>query len=471
MIVRYGLITKLCVLLRLLVAIELLCVLFGWPSPETSVLGPDVGCGVTLSSQGFIATLGCRGRVTLGCVDVGHRMWRFVDPLEQPFSPFSLFTHLHSPVSIAAKPSRTAGRLPPSPAIPPSPTDLRSSTSSLPPSPSRLLPDASSILAASSLLAASDRRPASSPPPTAVQPPRRLRPPSSLLAASDRRPASSSPPTAVQPSRPLADRYPILHRHIYESDTMAISQIRMSRRCFTKLCHMLETFGGLKPSRNMNIDEQVAIFLHILAHNVKNRVIICRFRRSGETIICNATIRLHNRLLKKPEAVPDNSTDQKWKWFKNCLGALDGTYIKCLVPVEENPRYRTRKNDIATNVLGVCSQDMQFIYVLTGWEGSAADGRVLRDALLRPYGLKVPRPGYYLVDAGYTNGEGFLAPYRGQRYHLNEWRNGHQPTTAKEFFNMKHSSARNVIERCFGILKGRWGILKDNSYYPIEKKR
>lgn len=140
------------------------------------------------------------------------------------------------------------------------------------------------------------------------------------------------------------------------------------------------------------------------------------------------------------------------------------------MPLEDKPRYRTRKNDIATNVLGVCSQDMQFIYVLPGWEGSAADGRVLRDALLRPHGLKVPRPGDYLVDAGYTNGEGFLAPYKGQRYHLNDWRGGHQPTTPKEFFNMKHSSARNVIERCFGMLKARWGILRDNSYYPIELK-
>ncbi|KAE8730112.1 TMV resistance protein N-like [Hibiscus syriacus] len=108
--------------------------------------------------------------------------------------------------------------------------------------------------------------------------------------------------------------------------------------------------------------------------------------------VCNAVICLHTRLLKKPEPVPDNSTDQRWKWFKNCLGALDGTYIKCLVPVEEKARYRTGKNDIATNVLGVCSQDMQFIYVLTGWEVSAADDRVLRDALLRPHGLKVPRP-------------------------------------------------------------------------------
>ncbi|CAI9267915.1 unnamed protein product [Lactuca saligna] len=162
---------------------------------------------------------------------------------------------------------------------------------------------------------------------------------------------------------------------------------------------MLETLGGLKPTRNMEIDEQVAIFLHILAHNVKNRVIICRFHRSGETIsthfirVCNAVIRLHTHLLKKPEPVPDKSTDQRLKWFKNCLRALDGTYIKYLVPVEDQSRYRTRKNDITTNVLGVCSQDMQFIYVLTGWEGSAADGRVLRDALLRPHGFKVPRPG------------------------------------------------------------------------------
>lgn len=75
-----------------------------------------------------------------------------------------------------------------------------------------------------------------------------------------------------------------------------------------------------------------------------------------------------------------------------------------------------------------------------------------------------------MVDAGYTNGEGFLTPYRGQRYHLNEWREGHQLTTPKEFYNMKHSSARNVIEKCFGILKARWGILKGNSYYPIELK-
>ena len=33
---------------------------------------------------------------------------------------------------------------------------------------------------------------------------------------------------------------------------------------------------------------------------------------------------------------------------------------------------------------------------------------------------------------------------------------------------MKHSSARNIIERAFGLLKGRWAILRGRSYYPIK---
>ncbi|GJS72184.1 ALP1-like protein [Tanacetum coccineum] len=148
-------------------------------------------------------------------------------------------------------------------------------------------------------------------------------------------------------------------------------------------------------------------------------------------------------------------------------GALDGTLIKVTPSSGEKPRYRTRKGCISTNVLGVCCPNMQFIYVLPGWEGSAHDGRVLRDAISRPQGLRVPHGSYYLVDAGYCNANGFLAPYRGQRYHLREF-DGHRPETAQEYFNMKHSKARNVIERCFGLLKGRWKILASPSFFSIQ---
>ncbi|XLR32251.1 hypothetical protein S83_060151, partial [Arachis hypogaea] len=59
----------------------------------------------------------------------------------------------------------------------------------------------------------------------------------------------------------------------------------------------------------------------------------------------------------------------------NCLGALDGIHIKVNVLKADKPRYQNRKGDITTNVLGVVVPDMQFIYVLVSWEGSAANSR------------------------------------------------------------------------------------------------
>ncbi|KAG6492893.1 hypothetical protein ZIOFF_047863 [Zingiber officinale] len=149
----------------------------------------------------------------------------------------------------------------------------------------------------------------------------------------------------------------------------------------------------------MSINELVISFLHIIAHNVKNRVLKRQTARFGETIsrqfhlVLNSILWLHNILLKKPEPISENYTDDRWKWFKvqGCLGALDGTYINVNVPANDKPRYRTRKGEIATNVLGVCIPNMQFSYVLPGWEGSVADDRVLRDAISRRNGLKIPQ--------------------------------------------------------------------------------
>ncbi|CAN1787660.1 hypothetical protein LINPERHAP1_LOCUS17733 [Linum perenne] len=52
--------------------------------------------------------------------------------------------------------------------------------------------------------------------------------------------------------------------------------------------------------------------------------------------------------------------------------------------------YRTGKGTTCINCLVVCNQNLQFIYSLVGWEGSMHDSWVLRDALSRPRGLRVP---------------------------------------------------------------------------------
>ncbi|KAF7815143.1 protein ALP1-like [Senna tora] len=263
---------------------------------------------------------------------------------------------------------------------------------------------------------------------------------------------------------------------VYASDITCYNQIRMNRATFDRLCGMLDNIGGLWHTRNMLVDEQVTIFLHILAHHVKNRVIQFRFGRLGERIsryfhyVLQAMIRLVPHLFKKPEPVADDSTDERWKWFKGCLGALDWTHIRIRVPVEDQPRYRNRKGEITTNVLGVCSRDRQFVYVLSGWEGSAAVSQVLQSAILKPNGLKVPEGQHYLVDAGFTNGPGFLASYRGQQYHFSEWREARYPTNPKECFNMRHSSARNhnrIIIACC-LLHNL--IRQDNALDPLENE-
>ncbi|GKD42026.1 ALP1-like protein [Tanacetum coccineum] len=205
-----------------------------------------------------------------------------------------------------------------------------------------------------------------------------------------------------------------------ESDIVYVSQLRMDRSTFGRLCEMVRDVSGLKGTTNMTLEEIVALFLYVLAHHKKNRTISLLFLRSGETISRQfnrcllAILKLHDVLLQKPQPISEDCQDDRWKSFK----------------------------------------------------GSALDGRVLRDAISRPNGLKIPQGCYYLVDAGYCNAPGFLAPFRGQRYHLNEF-HGHRPQSAAKYFNMIHSKARNMIERCFGLLKGRWKILASPSFFPI----
>ena len=55
------------------------------------------------------------------------------------------------------------------------------------------------------------------------------------------------------------------------------------------------------------------------------------------------------------------------------------------------PSFRGRKIHTTQNVMAAIDLDLRFTYVLAGWEGSAHDALVLRDALNRPNGLRVPQ--------------------------------------------------------------------------------
>lgn len=76
---------------------------------------------------------------------------------------------------------------------------------------------------------------------------------------------------------------------------------------------------------------------------------------------------------------------------QDCVGAIDGTHIRVKVSPKDAPRYRGRKDYPTQNVLAACTFDLRFTYVLPGWEGTASDSRIIKNALRREDRLKIPQ--------------------------------------------------------------------------------
>ncbi|KAG8371491.1 hypothetical protein BUALT_Bualt13G0093200 [Buddleja alternifolia] len=120
--------------------------------------------------------------------------------------------------------------------------------------------------------------------------------------------------------------------------------------------------------------------------------------RNAFSRLCYLLEKLHTLFLVKPVPIEEDCANDRWKWFKGCLGALDGTYISLRVAQKDRGRYRNRKGDISTNILAVCDINMNYVYKLCGWEGSAADSRVLKDAITRANGFRIPDGVYMPYD-------------------------------------------------------------------------
>uniref|UniRef100_A0A803L9I9 Nuclease HARBI1 n=2 Tax=Chenopodium quinoa TaxID=63459 RepID=A0A803L9I9_CHEQI len=251
---------------------------------------------------------------------------------------------------------------------------------------------------------------------------------------------------------------------------------------FAQLCTLLRTRGQLKDTRHASVEEQVAIFIYAIAHNVRNCVLQVVFRRSGETIsryfhrVLEAIISLEDQFLIQPDGTSILSeimnNNRFYPYFKDCIGAIDGTHVRVKVSNSNAPRYRVRKNWLTQNVLAACTFDLKFTYVLPGWEGTTSDSRIIKDELNREYRLHTFEGKYYLVDAGFMLTGALLTPYRGVRYHLKEY-SFRAPENAQELFNLRHASLRNAIERAFGVLKKRFAIIASSTepHYTFDTQR
>ena len=179
---------------------------------------------------------------------------------------------------------------------------------------------------------------------------------------------------------------------------------------------------------------------------------------------------MHVHLLTADSVLPPHihNNAKYWPFFKDCLGAIDGSHIHSAVPAFEWALHRNRKGFISQSCLFICDFPLQFLYAVTGWEGSATDACIYGDACA--HDLNIPAERYYLADAGFPHCPELFVPYQDVQYHLAEW--GHanvrcvssynipvcywsypRPWDKEELFNLCHAWMQNVIERIFGVLK------------------
>ena len=78
--------------------------------------------------------------------------------------------------------------------------------------------------------------------------------------------------------------------------------------------------------------------------------------------------------------------------LQGCIGAIDGTHVPCVAPSENADAWINRKGFHSQNILAACSFDMKFTYMLTGYEGSCHDARMLAEAIAFK-GFPIPPPG------------------------------------------------------------------------------
>ena len=80
--------------------------------------------------------------------------------------------------------------------------------------------------------------------------------------------------------------------------------------------------------------------------------------------------------------------------FQNCVGAIDGTHIMTVVPAMVQMAHRGRHTVPTQNVMCVCDFNMLFMYVLSGWEGTTNNSRILAECVNNPtYNFPMPPEG------------------------------------------------------------------------------
>ncbi|KAM3231881.1 hypothetical protein P3L10_017240 [Capsicum annuum] len=177
------------------------------------------------------------------------------------------------------------------------------------------------------------------------------------------------------------------------NETRCYENFRFKKAVFIDLPHDLTEKYGLKATCGISTHKMLGMFFMVCAHGAENRMIQEIFQHSGETVhrhfhsmlnvVCNLAI-IRPRLNYNDGVEAHKSCNERYlPFFKDCIGALDGTHVKARLPQGQEILYIDCKGYPTQNILAIVDFNMCFTFALAGWEGSAHDNRIFCEALRR----------------------------------------------------------------------------------------
>ena len=116
-------------------------------------------------------------------------------------------------------------------------------------------------------------------------------------------------------------------------------------------------------------------------------------------------------------------------FFKDAIGAaVDGMHIM-FAPTTRHGAFRNRRGFYSQYCLVCCNFNLEFTYVVSGWEGCASDEQVYCNA--RVENLPVPTG---TNDAAFPGCPQLLLPYRGIQHHMPGLEREHTRYIPKYFY-------------------------------------
>lgn len=154
-------------------------------------------------------------------------------------------------------------------------------------------------------------------------------------------------------------------------------------------------------------------------------------------------------------ATPDEVMAAKLKFsakfgMSGIIGAVDGTHVAIIQPsvhMNGHHLYYNRKHFYSLNVLAACNAEMEFIHADAQYPGSTHDAAIWQLSSLQN---KINDDGasFLLGDSGYPLTRCLVTPVMNA-----------EPDSSDARYSIVHKHSRNVIERAFGVLKGRFRCL------------